>query len=78
MKKVLFPILALVLALGLALPMATVFAHTEEEPQSVGLIAGQNIDVGSVNVYSMSNTYELTVGKLSKPICMLVKTTHRH
>lgn len=49
MKKVLFPILALVLALGLVLPVA---AHTEGDPFVTNLIAGQYDDVGDVKVWN--------------------------
>jgi len=53
MKKLLFPILALVLALGLTLPMAApAAAHTEDEPYEATLYAGQNIDVGTVSVWN--------------------------
>lgn len=55
MKKVLFPILALVLALGLVLPAA---AHTEGDPFVTDLIAGQHIDAGDVKVWNDgSNLY---------------------
>jgi len=65
MKKVLFTMLVLVLAIGLAIPMATpVAAHTESDPQVQTLYAGQNIDVGTVNVWnddtSLYVTYEIT------------------
>lgn len=49
MKKLLFPILALVLALGLVLPAA---AHTEDAPFVTKLIAGQHIDAGNVTVWN--------------------------
>jgi len=49
MKKVLFPILALVLALGLAVPVA---AHTEDDPFVTDLMAGQHTDVGEVKVWN--------------------------
>ena len=53
MKKVLFPLIALVLALGLSLPMATpVAAHMEDCPMVVTLYAGQTIDVGTVEVWN--------------------------
>lgn len=56
MKKVLIPILALVLALGLALPVA---AHTEADPFTTDLIAdggsvATEIDVGDVSVWNDS------------------------
>jgi hypothetical protein len=55
MKKVLFPILALVLAIGLALP---VVAHTEGAPQVQTLYAGQDIAVGNVSVWNdIDNLY---------------------
>ncbi len=53
MKKVLFPLLGLVLALGLAVPVA---AHTEESPFVKDLIAGQHINVGTVKVWNDSTT----------------------
>lgn len=68
MKKVLFPILALVLALGLAVPVA---AHTESDPFVTDLIAdggsvATKIDVGDVSVWNDSTTlyvkYETTGG----------------
>ena len=54
MKKVLFPILVVVLALGLTLPAA---AHTEDDPSVTDLIAGGGnpksaVDVGDVNVWN--------------------------
>jgi len=49
MKKILFPILALVLALGLVLPAV---AHTEDDPFVTDLIAGQHIDAGDVKVWN--------------------------
>lgn len=54
MKKVLFPILALVLAIGLALPMAAapVAAHTADDPLTVTLWAGQHNDAGTVSVWN--------------------------
>lgn len=68
MKKVLFPILALVLALGLALPAA---AHTESDPFVTDLIADggsvvTKIDVGDVSVWNDGSNlyvkYETTGG----------------
>lgn len=62
-KKVLFPILALLLALGLSLP---VVAHTEGSPQVQTLYAGQDIDVGTVSVWNDAGElhvkYETTGG----------------
>lgn len=53
MRKTLLPILALVLALALALPMAApAAAHTSAAPFIADLIAGQNIDVGEVEVWN--------------------------
>ena len=53
MKRILFPILTLVLAIGLTLPMATpVAAHTAGDPQVSTLLAGQTIDVGNVSVWN--------------------------
>jgi hypothetical protein len=61
MKKVLFPILALILAIGLALP---VVAHTEGAPQVQTLYAGQDIAVGNVSVWNDGDNlyvkYEIT------------------
>jgi hypothetical protein len=66
MKKVLFPILALVLAIGLALPVA---AHTEASPYIVDLIADGGssataTDVGNVSVWNDGDKlhvkYEIT------------------
>lgn len=67
MKKLLFPILALVLAVGLALPMATpAAAHTEANPRVITLYAGQDIEVGTVKVWNDGTTlyvkYETTGG----------------
>jgi hypothetical protein len=68
MKKVLFPILALVLAISLALP---VVAHTEASPYIVDLIADGGssataIDVGDVSVWNDAGElhvkYETTGG----------------
>lgn len=57
MKKMLFPILALVLALGLTLPMAApAAAHTEDDPQTQDLLAGQDINVGTVSVWNDETT----------------------
>lgn len=57
MKKLLFPILALVLALGLTLPMAApAAAHTEDDPQTQDLLAGQDINVGTVSVWNDETT----------------------
>lgn len=65
MKKVLFPILALMLAIGLAAPMAApAVAHTEADPDVITLFAGQDIDVGTVKVWNDGTTlyvkYETT------------------
>lgn len=67
MKKVLFPLLAVVLALGLAIPMAgaaPAAAHTAEEPYTTPLMAGQNIEVGNVSVWNDGENlyvkYEIT------------------
>lgn len=49
MKKVLFPILALVLAIGVATPVS---AHTESVPLVTDLLAGQTQDVGEVRVWN--------------------------
>lgn len=49
MKKVLFPILVVVLALGLTLPVA---ADTEDDLFVTDLMAGQTIDVGDVKVWN--------------------------
>jgi hypothetical protein len=55
MKKVLFPILAMILAIGLSLP---VVAHTEGAPQVQTLYAGQDIAVGNVSVWNdIDNLY---------------------
>ena len=59
MKKALFPVLVLVLALafGLALPMASpAAAHTEDKPYEATLYAGQNIEVGTVKVWNDGTT----------------------
>jgi len=65
MKKIFFPVLALVLAVGVALPMAMPAAgHTESAPFSTDLLAGQTIDVGDVEVWNDGTnlyvTYEIT------------------
>ena len=64
MKKVLFPILALVLAVALVIPMVLVSAHTEESPYVADLLAGQTEDVGDVKVWNDGNnlyvTYNIT------------------
>ena len=73
MKKVLFPILVLVLALGLALPAA---AHTEGEPQYNVLLAGQTIPVGNVTVWNDGThlyvTYNITDAD------WVINATHMH
>jgi len=52
-KKVLLIGLSLVLAISVAVPIATlVGAHTEESPLVVTLYAGQDIDVGNVTVWN--------------------------
>ena len=53
MKRLLFPILALVLVLALAVPVA---AHTEEHPATADLVAGQHITVGEVRVWNDGTT----------------------
>lgn len=67
LKKVLLPILALVLAVGLALPAA---AHTEDDPFVTDLIAGQHEDVGDVKVWNDGTNlyvqYETTGGWVLK------------
>ena len=64
MKKVLFPILALVLAVALVIPMVLVSAHTEESPYVADLLAGQTEDVGDVKVWNDGDnlyvTYNIT------------------
>lgn len=65
MKKVLFPILALVLVMGLVAPMAApAVANTEADPAIIPLYAGQDIDVGTVKVWNDDTTlyvkYETT------------------
>lgn len=53
MKKVLFPLIALVLALGLAVPGAMpAGAHIESDPFTTDLLAGQTEDVGNVSVWN--------------------------
>jgi len=63
-KKVLFPILAVVLAAALTIPMMLVSAHTEEGPYVTNLLAGQTEDVGDIKVWndgdSLYVTYEIT------------------
>jgi len=52
-KKVLFSILALILAVGVALPMAApAVAHTGDDPMCRELLAGQSIPVGEVCVWN--------------------------
>lgn len=61
MKKILFPVLALVLAVGVALPMAMpAAAHTESDPYSVDLLAGQDEDVGDVLVWNDGTSLHVT------------------
>jgi hypothetical protein len=65
MRRMLFSIAALVLALGLAVPLAVpVAAHTEAEPYSTPLMAGQNLQVGEVLVWNDGDnlcvTYQLS------------------
>ena len=66
MKKVLFPILALILAVALVIPMVLVSAHTEESPYVADLLAGQTEDVGDVKVWNDGTNlyvkYETTGG----------------
>ena len=81
LKKVLLPILALVLAVGLALPVA---AGTEFNPEVFDLIAGQHEDVGNVKVWSqkVSNDngylhvkYETTAGWVLKETHLAMATS---
>jgi len=51
-RKILFPILAVILAVALALPMAFVSAHEEGDPYVTDLLAGQFEDVGDVKVWN--------------------------
>ena len=65
MKKILFTMLALVLMVGLALPMAVpAGAHLGGRPYITDLLAGQDIDVGNVSVWNDGDnlyiTYEIT------------------
>jgi len=63
-KKILFGVLAVVLAIGLTMPMALVSAHTEGDPYVTDLLAGQFEDVGDVKVWNDGDnlyiTYEIT------------------
>jgi hypothetical protein len=63
-KKILFGVLAVVLAIGLTIPMALVSAHEEGDPFVTDLLAGQFQDVGDVKVWNDGDdlyiTYELT------------------
>ncbi len=66
MKKVIIMFLAMLLAVGLTLPMASVAAATESLPQTQTLWAGQDIDVGTVSVWNDNTNlyvkYETTGG----------------
>lgn len=53
MKRLLFMVLALVLIMGMAIPVA---AATEDDPFHTDLFAGQHIDVGDVLVWDDGNT----------------------
>lgn len=80
MKKVLFPILALVLVVGLALPMAApAAAYTEADPDVITLYAGQDIDVGTVKVWNDDNNlyvkYETTGGWVMTETHLAVETS---
>jgi hypothetical protein len=70
MKRVLFPILALVLAVGLAVPVA---AHTEDEPFVTDLIAGQHMDVGDVNVWNDGTNLYVTY-EIAEPDWVITET----
>lgn len=63
-KRILFPMLTVVLALALTIPMALVSAHEEEDPYVTDLLAGQTEDVGDVKVWNDGDnlyiTYEIT------------------
>ena len=63
-KRILFGVLAVVLAIGLTVPMALVSAHEEEDPYVTDLLAGQFQDVGDVKVWNNGDnlyiTYEIT------------------
>jgi len=66
MKKILSGLLLIAIALSVALPTAFVTAHTEEEPYTVTLWAGQHIDAGTVKIWNDANylyvLYETTDG----------------
>ena len=63
-KRILFGVLAVVLAIGLTIPMALVSAHEEDDPYVTDLLAGQFEDVGDVKVWNDGDnlhiTYEIT------------------
>lgn len=63
-KRILFPMLAVVLAVALTIPMALVSAHEEDDPYVTDLLAGQFEDVGDVKVWNDGDnlhiTYEIT------------------
>jgi hypothetical protein len=63
-NRVWFPILAVVLAVALVVPMSFASAHTPWEPYVTDLLAGQTEDVGDVKVWNDADnlyiTYEIT------------------
>ena len=63
-KKILFGVLAVVLAIGLTIPMALVSAHEEGDPYVTDLLAGKFEDVGDVKVWNDGDnlyiTYEIS------------------
>lgn len=50
MKKIIF--LTIALLIMISLPVTKTYAHTEDEPLSVDLLAGQTEDIGQINVWN--------------------------
>ena len=79
MKKVIFLIIALLMVVSL--PMTKTFAHTEDEPSIVDLLAGQTEDIGDIEVWNdgemlyVSSFMMVLTAALWKSICKLMKET---
>jgi len=75
MNKIGTILLALVLTVAFAIPMATpVIAHTESAPQVQTLLAGQDIEVGNVSVWNNETTLYVTYEITESP--WIITETH--
>jgi hypothetical protein len=75
MNKIGTILLALVLTVAFAIPMATpVVAHTESAPQVQTLLAGQDIEVGNVSVWNNETTLYVTYEITESP--WIITETH--